>query len=52
VEGSAYKITLENKNLFFEGQDESTREYVFTIKREEVVNVSLNATARCLIRFR
>jgi len=46
VEGSAYKITLENKNLFFEGQDESTREYVFTIKREEVVNVSLNANIK------
>lgn len=43
VEGSAYKITLEDNKLFFEGQDESAREYVFTIKREEIVNVSLNA---------
>lgn len=43
VEGSAYKITLEHKDLFFEGQDPGTREYVFTIKREEVLNVSLNA---------
>jgi len=43
AEGSAYKITLEDSRLTFRGQDESTREYVFTIKREEVVNVSLNA---------
>ena len=46
VEGSAYKITLENNSLFFEGQDESTREYVFTIKREEIINVSLNGNMR------
>ncbi len=43
VEGSAYKITLEDNRLFFRGQDESAREYVFTIKREEIINVSLNA---------
>ncbi|MFM9329887.1 InlB B-repeat-containing protein [Paenibacillus mesotrionivorans] len=43
VEGSAYKITLEDKALSFVGQDASAREYVFTIKRAEVVNVSLNA---------
>lgn len=43
VEGSAYKITLENNRLSFKGQDEDTCEYVFTIKREEIVNVSLNA---------
>ncbi len=43
VEGSAYKITLEDSRLSFRGQDKDTREYAFTIKREEVVNVSLNA---------
>ncbi len=43
VEGSAYKITLADKALSFVGQDASAREYVFTIKRAEVVNVSLNA---------
>lgn len=46
VEGAAYKITLEDSKLFFEGQDESTREYVFTIKREEIINVSLNANMK------
>lgn len=46
VEGSAYKITLEDSKLFFDGQDESTREYVFTIKREEIVNVSLNTNMK------
>lgn len=46
VEGSAYKITLEDNSLFFDGQDESTREYVFTIKREEIVNISLNENMR------
>ncbi len=43
VEGSAYKIILEDSRLSFKGQDADTREYVFTIKREEVVNVSLNS---------
>ncbi len=42
VEGSAYKITLEDNRLSFKGQDKDTREYVFTIKREEIINVSLN----------
>lgn len=42
-EGSAYKIILEENSLSFDGQDQSTREYVFTIRREEVVNVSLNS---------
>ena len=46
VEGSAYKIILEDKDLFFVGQDESTREYVFTIRREEIVNASLNTNMR------
>ncbi len=46
VEGSAYKITLEDNRLSFKGQDKDTREYVFTIKREEIVNVSLNANMK------
>lgn len=42
VEGSAYKITLEDDDLTFAGQDPSARTYDFTIKREEVVNVGIN----------
>jgi uncharacterized repeat protein (TIGR02543 family) len=41
-EGGTFKLTLNNENLFFKGEDESTRIYNFTIARAPVMNVSLN----------
>ena len=41
-EGGTYKLTLNDDNLFFKGEDESTRICNFTIARAPVMNVSLN----------
>lgn len=41
-EGSNYKLTLDNKDLYFTGFDPSIREYEISIHKDEVKNVSLN----------
>lgn len=41
-EGGTYKLSLNDDNLFFNGEDESTRICNFTIARAPVMNVSLN----------
>lgn len=46
VEGSAYKIILNNDALTFANEDVSARIYDFTIKREEIVNVGLDANVK------
>lgn len=40
--GSAYKLTLKNDSLYFTGNDQTIREYDFTIFKADVSNVSLN----------
>lgn len=42
VEGDTYQLTLTDDNLSFQGQDATTRIGVFSVAKEEVMNVSLN----------
>lgn len=42
VEGDTYQLTLTDDNLSFQGQDATTRISVFSVAKEEVMNVSLN----------
>lgn len=41
-EGSTYQITLTDTNLAFAGQDATTRNYIFSIAKQEVMQVPLN----------
>ncbi len=41
-EGSSYKLTLNNDALTFEGYSQEVREFNFTIKKEDVFNLTLN----------
>ncbi|MFC4306060.1 InlB B-repeat-containing protein [Cohnella boryungensis] len=41
-EGSTYQITLTNKNLTFTGKDTTTRNYIFSIAKKEVMRLPLN----------
>ncbi|WP_179090274.1 InlB B-repeat-containing protein [Paenibacillus sp. FSL H8-0548] len=42
VEGNTYQLTLKDDNLSFRGQDASTRIYVFSVAKQEVMNIPLN----------
>ncbi|QJD85646.1 S-layer homology domain-containing protein [Cohnella herbarum] len=42
-EGNTYRLTLTDTKLFFEGQDQTTTIYVFSIAKQEVVQLPLNA---------
>jgi uncharacterized repeat protein (TIGR02543 family) len=42
-EGNTYQITLTNSNLTFTAQDPTTKIYVFSIAKQEVAQVPLNA---------
>ncbi|MFD0589384.1 S-layer homology domain-containing protein [Paenibacillus sp. GCM10027627] len=41
-EGSTYQITLTNNNLTFTGKDITTRNYIFSMAKEEVMRLPLN----------
>lgn len=41
IAGHAYKITLNDERLSFVGENDSVREYDFTVAREETLNVEL-----------
>ncbi|ANY67551.1 hypothetical protein BBD42_14520 [Paenibacillus sp. BIHB 4019] len=41
-EGHTYQLTLTNDSLSFQGQDATTRIYVFSVAKEEVMNIPLN----------
>jgi len=41
-EGNTYQINLTNKNLTFTGKDATTRNYIFSIAKKEVMRLSLN----------
>ena len=41
IPGHAYKITLNDDSLTFRGENESVREYDFTVAREESMNIEL-----------
>lgn len=41
-EGATYKLTLNNDSLKFEGFEQETRDFNFTIKKADVLNLSLN----------
>lgn len=42
-EGYTYRLTLTDSRLSFAGQDQTTTVYIFSIAKQEVVNVPLNA---------
>lgn len=42
VEGNTYELTLTNDDLSFAGKDATTRIYVFSVKKQEVMNIPLN----------
>jgi uncharacterized repeat protein (TIGR02543 family) len=42
VEGNTYQLTLTDDNLRFQGQDATTRIYVFSVAKQEVMNIPLN----------
>ncbi len=42
TEGHTYQLTLTDDNLSFQGQDATTSIYVFSVAKEEVMNVPLN----------
>jgi uncharacterized repeat protein (TIGR02543 family) len=42
VEGHTYQLTLTDDNLTFQGQDATTRIYVFSVAKQEVMNIPLN----------
>ena len=41
-EGSSYQITLTNNNLTFTGEDATTRNYIFSIAKKEIMRLPLN----------
>ncbi|RKP57948.1 hypothetical protein D7Z26_00065 [Cohnella endophytica] len=41
-EGHTYQVTLTNKNLTFTGKDPTTRNYIFSIAKKEVMRLPLN----------
>jgi len=41
-EGSTYQITLTNNNLTFTGKDATTRNYIFSIAKREIMRLPLN----------
>jgi len=41
-EGNTYELTLEDDSLIFEGQDETTRVYVFSVAKDEALTIPLN----------
>ncbi|MGQ8874138.1 InlB B-repeat-containing protein [Paenibacillus sp. TSA_86.1] len=43
VEGNTYQLTLTNENLSFQGKDVTTSIYVFSVAKQEAMNVPLNA---------
>ena len=47
-EGGTFKLTLDDDNLLFKGEDESTRICTFTIARSPVMNLSLNKNIKYL----
>ena len=47
-EGGTFKLTLDNDNLSFKGEDESTRICTFTIAKSPVMNLSLNKNMKYL----
>ncbi|WP_434748686.1 InlB B-repeat-containing protein [Paenibacillus amylolyticus] len=42
VEGNTYQLTLTDDRLTFQGQDATTRIYVFSVAKQEVMNIPLN----------
>ncbi|MBH5319380.1 InlB B-repeat-containing protein [Paenibacillus sp. GSMTC-2017] len=42
-EGNTYRLTLTDTNLSFAGQDQTTRIYIFSIAKQEVAELPLNA---------
>ncbi|WP_353882572.1 InlB B-repeat-containing protein [Paenibacillus amylolyticus] len=42
VEGNTYQLTLTDDSLSFQGQDATTSIYVFSVAKQEVMNVPLN----------
>ncbi|MGO4348418.1 InlB B-repeat-containing protein [Paenibacillus sp. MCAF9] len=42
-EGNTYQLTLTDTNLSFAGQDQTTTIYIFSIAKQEVVNLPLNS---------
>ncbi|WP_434752918.1 InlB B-repeat-containing protein [Paenibacillus amylolyticus] len=44
VEGNTYQLTLTDENLSFQGQDASTSIYVFSVAKQEVMDIPLNPT--------
>lgn len=47
-EGGTFKLTLDDDNLSFKGEDESTRICTFTIAKSPVMNLSLNKNMKYL----
>ena len=47
-EGGTFKLTLNDDNLIFKGEDQSTRICTFTIARSPVLNLALNSNIRYL----
>ncbi|WP_337102002.1 InlB B-repeat-containing protein [Paenibacillus sp. YIM B09110] len=41
-EGNTYQLTLTDENLSFQGQDETTSIYVFSVAKQEAMSVPLN----------
>ncbi|WP_164848607.1 InlB B-repeat-containing protein [Paenibacillus sp. DCT19] len=42
VEGNTYQLELTNDKLSFQGQDETTSIYVFSVAKQEVIDIPLN----------
>lgn len=42
VEGNTYQLTLTDDKLSFQGQDETTSIYVFSVAKQEVLDIPLN----------
>ncbi|MGE6667117.1 InlB B-repeat-containing protein [Paenibacillus xylanexedens] len=42
VEGNTYQLTLNSDNLSFQGQDATTSIYVFSVAKQEVLDIPLN----------
>lgn len=47
-EGGTFRLTLDDDNLYFKGEDESTRFCTFTITKSPVMNLSLNPHMKCI----
>ncbi|WP_162309378.1 InlB B-repeat-containing protein [Cohnella abietis] len=48
TEGNTYQLTLTDDNLSFQDQDATTSIYVFSVAKEEVMNIALNPNMKYL----